>query len=44
MKVVQSLKTETAENGGADTPALRLFALVELIAAQDQLVSLQGLV
>jgi IclR family transcriptional regulator, acetate operon repressor len=43
MKVVQSLKTDTAENG-ADTPALRLFALVELIAAKDRHVSLQGLV
>jgi IclR family acetate operon transcriptional repressor len=27
-----------------DTPTLRLFALLELIAAKDQLVSLQGLV
>ncbi|MFF2502658.1 IclR family transcriptional regulator [Streptomyces sp. NPDC058067] len=32
----------TALNG--DTPTLRLFALLELIASKDQLVSLQGLV
>ena len=43
MKVVQSLKTEVADSG-ADTPALRLFGLIEAIAAKDQLVSLQGLV
>jgi len=43
MKVVQTLKTEGAESG-ADTPALRLFGLIEAIAAKDQLVSLQGLV
>lgn len=29
---------------GGDTPTMRLFALLELIAAKDQLVTLQGLV
>lgn len=33
----------TAEVNG-DTPAMRLFALLELIASKDQFVSLQGLV
>ena len=34
---------DPAEPSG-DTPALRLFALLELIAAKDQLFTLQGLV
>jgi IclR family transcriptional regulator, acetate operon repressor len=41
MDVVRELDSE-AVNG--DTPTMRLFALLELIAAKDQLVSLQGLV
>ena len=51
MKIVHSSKTparspmhaETAE-GAADTPAMRLFALLETIAAKDHLYALQGLV
>ncbi|MBA3597056.1 MAG: IclR family transcriptional regulator [Methylibium sp.] len=43
MEIVKSLKSESAEPNG-DTPALRLFALLEVIAAKDQHVSLQGLV
>lgn len=40
---VHVLKPEAAESA-ADTPALRLFALLEVIAAKDQRYSLQGLV
>jgi DNA-binding IclR family transcriptional regulator len=43
MEIVKSLKSDAAEPNG-DTPALRLFALLEVIAAKDQHVSLQGLV
>lgn len=43
MEIVKSLKSEVTEPNG-DTPALRLFALLEVIAAKDQHVSLQGLV
>ncbi len=47
MKIVQSspLHTQAATaDAGADTPAMRLFALLETIAARDHLYSLQGLV
>jgi len=43
MKVVKGLKAEVTEPGG-DTPALRLFALLEVIAAKDQRHALQDLV
>ncbi|MFS2053859.1 IclR family transcriptional regulator, partial [Variovorax sp. CT11-76] len=43
MKIVKSLPPAT-EATGADTPAMRLFALLEVIAAKDQRYSLQGLV
>ncbi|VTU33650.1 Acetate operon repressor [Variovorax sp. PBL-E5] len=43
MKVVKGLKAEAPEPGG-DTPALRLFALLETIAAKDQRHALQDLV
>jgi DNA-binding IclR family transcriptional regulator len=43
MKVVKGLKAEAAELGG-DTPALRLFGLLEVIAARDQRHALQDLV
>lgn len=39
----QTWELETGELNG-DTPTMRLFALLELIAAKDQFVSLQGLV
>jgi IclR family transcriptional regulator, acetate operon repressor len=50
MKVVQELKPEAAEFGsagsaaGSDTPTIRLFALLEVIASKDQRCSLQALV
>lgn len=47
MKIVKSSKTEVRPEGvdaSADTPAMRLFGLLETIAAKDQLYSLQGLV
>ena len=47
MKIVQSSPRHTqaaAADAGADTPAMRLFALLETIAARDHLYSLQGLV
>lgn len=37
-------KVETPSGLHGETPALRLFALLEVIAAKDDLVSLQGLV
>jgi len=43
MKVVPALPPEPAEIGG-DTPTMRLFALLEVIAAKDQRHSLQSLV
>jgi len=43
MKVVNGLKPETAELNG-DTPTMRLFALLEVIAAKDQRYALQDLV
>lgn len=43
MRIVNSTKAQTMETGG-DTPALRLFALLEVIAAKDRLHSLQDLV
>ncbi|MEJ7688160.1 MAG: helix-turn-helix domain-containing protein, partial [Variovorax sp.] len=43
MKVVKNLKFEAADLG-ADTPTMRLFALLEVIAAKDQRYTLQGLV
>ncbi|MCL4185045.1 MAG: IclR family transcriptional regulator [Burkholderiaceae bacterium] len=43
MKVVHALKPQAVEING-DTPTMRVFALLEVIAARDQLVSLQGLV
>ncbi|MGJ7541751.1 IclR family transcriptional regulator [Variovorax sp. LT1R16] len=47
MKIVKSSKTEVRPDGvdaSADTPAMRLFGLLETIAAKDHLYSLQGLV
>ena len=38
------LPPPAAAGGGSDTPALRLFALLERVAAQDRLFSLQSLV
>ena len=45
MKSVPTAKVRSnvADLGG-DTPTLRLFALLEVIAERDQLFSLQGLV
>ncbi len=43
MKIVQGPKTEAIE-AGVDTPAMRLFALLEVMAAKDRRYSLQGLV
>ncbi len=43
MKVVQGLKPDPAEMAG-DTPTMRLFALLEVIAAKDEPYSLQRLV
>lgn len=43
MKLVAAPRPQTVEVNG-DTPAMRLFALLEVIAERDQLVSLQGLV
>ena len=43
MKIVHALKPPPAELDG-DTPGMRLISLLEVIAARDQLVSLQGLV
>lgn len=42
MKIVKALETEVAELG--DTPTMRLFALLEVIAATDQRQALQDLV
>jgi len=43
MKVIRGSESASAEPGG-DTPALRLLSLLEVIAAKDQLCSLQSLV
>ncbi|HMN64438.1 MAG TPA: helix-turn-helix domain-containing protein, partial [Burkholderiaceae bacterium] len=43
MKLVAAPRPQPIEVNG-DTPAMRLFALLEVIAERDQLVSLQGLV
>jgi IclR family transcriptional regulator, acetate operon repressor len=43
MKLVRGLPYDTVEVNG-DTPTMRLFALLEVIAAKDHMVSLQGLV
>ena len=43
MKVVQGLKPDPAEMAG-DTPTMRLFALLEVIAAKDERYTLQRLV
>lgn len=43
MNTVHALKPEPGELGG-DTPTMRLFALLEVIAAKDQRYSLQTLV
>lgn len=43
MEIVRNLGAAPGELGG-DTPTMRLFSLLEVIAARDQLVSLQGLV
>ena len=43
MKLVAAPRSQPIEVNG-DTPAMRLFALLEVIAERDQLVSLQGLV
>lgn len=39
-----AVQTHTAADVNGDTPTLRLFALLELIAGKDEFVSLQGLV
>src|SRR6187551_2173615 len=44
MKVVQGLKSAAVAELGADTPAMRLFALLEVIAARDERYTLQRLV
>lgn len=45
MKVVQALlKPDPAETGSGDTPTMRLFALLEVIASKDERLSLQRLV
>lgn len=50
MKIVKGLPVEAAEPAGAgtgpggDTPTMRLFGLLEVMAAKDQRYSLQGLV
>ncbi|RYF80017.1 MAG: IclR family transcriptional regulator, partial [Comamonadaceae bacterium] len=47
MKIVKSAQPEARAEGvdaSADTPAMRLFSLLETIAAKDQLYALQGLV
>ena len=43
MKIVKGLTSEAAEPAG-DTPTMRLFGLLEVMAAKDQRYSLQGLV
>ena len=43
MKVVQGLKPDPTETAG-DTPTMRLFALLEVIASKDERYSLQRLV
>jgi DNA-binding IclR family transcriptional regulator len=43
MKIVPSARIDAIEVGG-DTPTMRLFALLEVIASRDQLFSLQTLV
>jgi IclR family acetate operon transcriptional repressor len=43
MKIVQAHKADLAAIDG-DTPTMRLFSLLEVIASRDQLYSLQGLV
>ena len=43
MKIVKGLTPETSEPAG-DTPTMRLFGLLEVMAAKDQRYSLQGLV
>ncbi|MDQ0013994.1 DNA-binding IclR family transcriptional regulator [Variovorax boronicumulans] len=43
MKIVKGLTPEVAEPAG-DTPTMRLFGLLEVMAAKDQRYSLQGLV
>ena len=43
MKIVPSTQVDAIEVGG-DSPAIRLFALLEVIASHDQLFSLQALV
>ena len=43
MKVIRTAASENAEING-DTPVMRLFALLEVIAAKDERPSLQALV
>jgi len=43
MEIVRTLKPEAGAEPGADTPALRLFGLLEVIAANDRHVTLQSL-
>ncbi|HEX6092328.1 MAG TPA: helix-turn-helix domain-containing protein, partial [Dongiaceae bacterium] len=43
MTELQATRSEVVKIDG-DTPTMRLLALLEVIAAKDQLVSLQGLV
>lgn len=44
MKIVKSLPAALPEPAAGDTPTLRLFGLLEVMAAKDQRHSLQGLV
>jgi DNA-binding IclR family transcriptional regulator len=44
MKIVKGLAPEIPEPASGDTPTMRLFGLLEVMAAKDQRYSLQGLV
>ena len=44
MKIVKGPAPETSEPAAGDTPTMRLFGLLEVMAAKDQRYSLQGLV
>lgn len=44
MKIVKGPTPETLEPAPGDTPTMRLFGLLEVMAAKDQRYSLQGLV
>ena len=44
MKIVKGLAPQIPESAPGDTPTMRLFGLLEVMAAKDQRYSLQGLV